>query len=384
MPPPLLLVPDTASLDGRLRARTVEASLVGADPGPGVLRCLACAHRCRLREGQAGACGVRFVAGGVLRAPSGYVARAYVRPVETNTVYHVLPGSLALTFGMFGCDLKCGYCHNFTVSQALRDGDVRRAIETRRDGPHDIRADEIADAALATGCRVVAAAYNEPMIAAEWVREVFAACRERGLITVIVSDGHTTPEALEHVRAVTDVFRVDLKAFDERGYKVLGGRHAPVLAAVRAARDLGLWVEVVTLVVPGLNDDEAGVRAAADALVAIDPGIPWHLNAFQPRYRMRDRAATSPALLTSMAGIAYARGLRFVYVGNVHRFMPELEHTRCPVCHVVVVERSDYRGRAVHLRDGACPGCGETVEGRWARLASHAPASAASIAASTR
>ncbi|MDP9033600.1 MAG: radical SAM protein [Myxococcota bacterium] len=311
-----------------------------------------------MTEGRAGACGVRFLAEGVLKAPHGYVARWNVRAVETNTIYHVHPGKLALTFGMFGCDLKCPYCHNWTISQALRE---------QRDGeePMDVTADDIADAALATGCRVVCAAYNEPMIAAEWVRTVFAACRSRGLTTAIISDGHTTPEALAYVRPVTDCVRVDLKASDAAQYRSLGGRLEPVIECIRLTRQMGLWVEVATLIVPGFNDDEVGIKRLADTLVAIDAAVPWHLNAFHPRYRLADRLPTSAALLTSLAGIAYARGVRFVYVSNVHDAMPELEHTRCPSCHTMLIERSDYRARAVHLRHGACPECAAVISGIW-------------------
>jgi len=345
------------ALADALRARTVPAALARADGD--AIRCDACAHRCVVTEGRAGACGVRFVEGGVLRAPHGYVARAYVRPIETNTVYHVRPGALALTFGTYGCDLRCPYCHNARVSQALRE-------PSEGEHPIDVTADAIAERAVRDGCAAVCAAYNEPMIAAEWVRDVFAACKARGLVTVVVTDGHSTREAMDLVRPVTDVFRVDLKAHDESQYRALGGRMAPVLESVERARALGFWVEVVTLVVPHFNDAERGVRALAETLARIDPAMPWHLNAFQPRYKMLDRPRTNAALLTSMAGIAYARGMKFVYVGNVHDAMPHLEHTRCPACARVLVERADYRATAVHLERGACPDCGCAIEGLWA------------------
>jgi pyruvate formate lyase activating enzyme len=291
------------------------------------------------------------------------VAARHVRPVETNTVYHVVPGAAALTFGMYGCDLACPYCQNARVSQALRDG-----------GPVDpvpITASALADEAVAAGCGALCAAYNEPMLAAEWVGAVFAAARARGLVTVVVSDGNATPEALAHLRPVTDVYRVDLKAFTEEQYAVLGGRLATVLDAIVTARALGYWVEVVTLVVPGFNDDLAGLRGLARALAAIDPGMPWHLNAFQPRYRWRDRPAQSAGLLVAAAGSAYARGLRHVYAGNLPGASP-LEHTRCPACHAVVIARRGYQVLDCRLVDGRCPDCGAAVAGLWA-----APARAA-------
>jgi pyruvate formate lyase activating enzyme len=170
------------------------------------------------------------------------------------------------------------------------------------------------------------------------------------------------------------VYRVDLKGFTEPQYVQLGGRLATVLDAIGTARALGYWVEVVTLVVPGFNDDLAGLRGLARALVAIDPEIPWHLNAFQPRYRWRDRPAPSAALLVAAAGSAYARGLRHVYVGNLGDRAPALEQTRCPACHAVLVTRQDYRALDVRLVDGRCPACDTAVAGLWASPARAAAA----------
>ena len=334
--------------------------------GDGRLECVACAHGCLLGDGQTGRCGVRHRDGGRLLVPFGYVAARHVRPIETNTVYHVVPGAAALTFGMYGCDLACPYCQNARISQALRDGGEV--------DPVPVSASALVDEAVAAGCGAVCAAYNEPMIAAEWVRAVFAAARARGLVTVVVSDGNTTAEALAYLRPATDVYRVDLKAFTEPQYAQLGGRLATVLDAIGTARALGYWVEVVTLVVPGFNDDLAGLRGLARALVAIDPEIPWHLNAFQPRYRWRDRPAPSAALLVAAAGSAYARGLRHVYVGNLGDRAPALEQTRCPACHAVLVTRQDYRALDVRLVDGRCPACDTAVAGLWASPARAAAA----------
>lgn len=327
------------------------------------LECTACAHRCRLTEGATGACGVRVHQAGRLRVPFGYVAARRIRPVETNTIYHVVPGALALTFGMYGCDLRCPYCHNARLSQAPR-------TPTERLEPAPTTAAALVDEAVAAGCQAVCAAYNEPMITAEWAHAIFAEAHHRGLRTALISDGHTTPEALAYMRPVTDVYRVDLKGFDEAQYAQLGGRLAPVLDAIAMARRLGYWVEVVTLVTPHFNDDLRGLRGMARWLADLDPDMPWHLNAFQPRYRWRDRPPQSAGLLVSAAGAAYARGLRHVYVGNVA--LTELSHTRCPTCRAVLVERSQYRTIALRLRGDACPACGTTVPGVWAPTATRA------------
>jgi pyruvate formate lyase activating enzyme len=339
----------------KLEQRTVTGTLVRTLED-GRLKCLACAHECVLSEGKRGICGVRRHVRGKLRVPWGYIARKYVRPVETNTVFHVRPGALSLTFGSFGCDLRCAYCHNANLSQVLRDGGVGE--------PLDVEPPELVEEARLSGASVLCAAYNEPMISAEWVREIFAAAKAAGLLTVLISDGHSTPVALEYLRSVTDVFRVDLKGYSEQQYRTLGGRLAPVLESIRCAKALGYWVEVVTLVVPGLNLDHEGLRSLGDQLRDIDPGMPWHLNAFVPRYRMLDRPSPSAGFLIDVAGTAYARGSEYVYVSNVPGF-DALSHTRCSRCRAVLVERANYRTTRLSMAAGACPQCAERIPGLY-------------------
>lgn len=341
-------------LSTELDARAARAEL-GEPTAGDAIRCVACAHRCKLKPGQHGLCGVRFNRDGELYAPFGYVSRRYVRPVETNTIFHVHPGALALTFGMYGCDLRCPYCHNWYLSQALR--------EETTEAPITITPEALVAEALQAGAEVLCAAYNEPLIAAEWVRAVFTEARHHGLTTAIITDGNSTPEALEYVRPVTDVIRVDLKALDDKSYRSLGGRLAPVLETLARAHAMGFWVEVVTLVVPGLNDDLHGLRELASALVRLDPDLPWHLNAAQPRYR---HGAPPPPteFLLSVAGAAYIRGLRHVYVGNVPA-TSALGHTRCPECHAVAVRRADFRTTGNRLDQGRCPECATPLAGLW-------------------
>lgn len=346
------------TLSQRLRAEALTT--VGDlhhSAGEGRVRCLACAHRCVIADGSAGACGVRFNRDGALRVPYGYVARRYVRAVETNTIFHLLPGARALTFGMYGCDLRCPYCHNHRLSQALRDG-----VDDEQ--PTLVSAEDLVNEAIAAGARVVCAAYNEPMISAEWVRAVFQLAQARGLRTAIVSDGHSTPEALRYLRPHTDVFRVDLKAHSEAGYKKLGGRLQPVLDAIELARELGYWVEVVTLVVPGLNQELAAIERLGGRLRELDASIPWHLNGFVPRYRLSQTRPANELFLMMAAGAAYVAGSKFVYVGN-SALCQELAHTRCPECRTILVRRHDYASLGVDLRDGACPSCAASVPGVW-------------------
>ncbi|MGH7349350.1 MAG: radical SAM protein [Candidatus Rokuibacteriota bacterium] len=351
-------VATTEHLRGRLAELTVPGRLVTA-AADGRLECTACAYRCRLLDGATGLCGVRQRRGSVLRVPFGYVAAWRIMPVERNTIYHLRPGRLSLTFGMLGCDLRCPWCSNAALSQALRDEEVAPPpLEP-------VSAEALVARARRAGCGVVVSAFNEPMITAEWAYAIFSEARRHRLATALVSDGNTTSEALEFLRPVTDVFRVDIKGTEPAHYEVTGGVAEAPLAALRRARALGYWVEAVTMVVPGVNDAPAGLDRLARELARIDPELPWHLNAFVPRHRMRDRPAQDPGPLVSAAGSAYARGLHHVYVGNVADRVRGLSHTRCPDCHEVVVSRSNYATQAVTLREDRCPRCGRSIAGRW-------------------
>ncbi len=319
-------------------------------------RCTACAHRCVLSEGGAGACGTRVRRNDRLFVPYGYVAREHVRAVETNTIFHVRPGTLALTFGMYGCDLRCPYCHNHRLSQALRKQQSDYPIQ-------ETSPEQLVQRALHSGCAVVCAAYNEPLISAEWTRAIFEVAKGRGLTTALITDGHSTPEALSYMRPFTDVIRIDLKAYTEGQYRLLGGRLQPVLDTLVSSKGLGYWVEVVTLVVPGFNDEADGLRQLGDFIARIDPTIPWHLNAFQPRYRMSHLPRMNAAALFDFAGTAYARGLSFVYVGNV--IQESLATTRCPCCHAELIRRHDWQTVSNTVVDGRCPSCGVHLPGLW-------------------
>ncbi|MBL8684188.1 MAG: radical SAM protein [Myxococcales bacterium] len=358
---------DARPLIERLAARAKPAALFEPTEH-GHVRCLACAHGCVIQEGREGACAVRFVREGKLYAPHGYVARRLARNVETNTLYHFRAGERSMIMGMYGCDLRCPYCHNWRLSQALREDSEHTADEE----PLECTAEALVDHAIEQGCTVMAAAYNEPMIAAEWVRDVFAEAKRRGLATAVISDANTTREALSFIRPVCDAYRVDLKAADNERYRALGGRSGPVFDAIAIAKELGFWVEVVTMVVPGFNDELRSLRTIADAIARVSKEIPWHLNAFVPRYKLEHVPRMEVNSLASAVGMGYAKGLAFVYASNARGGYSELSHTRCPACHEVLIERDDYRVTASHLKNGACFKCGANIPGVWGERAASA------------
>ncbi len=208
------------------------------------LRCLACGHRCLIKPGRAGVCRVRFNEGGELRVPGGYVAGLQVDPIEKKPFHHAFPGRDALSFGMLGCDYHCGYCQNWVTSQALRDD---RAVSL----PRFCDAEKLVDTAVERGAPVSVSTYNEPLITSEWAVEVFKVARRRGLTCGYVSNGNATPEVLDFLRPYVDLYKVDLKGFDDKHYRELGGVLSNVLETIERLVEKGFWVEVVTLTIPG-------------------------------------------------------------------------------------------------------------------------------------
>jgi pyruvate formate lyase activating enzyme len=326
----------------------------------GRVRCVACGHRCVVPPGREGVCRVRFNDGGVLRVPFGYVAGLHLDPVEKKPFYHVLPGARALSFGMLGCDLHCGFCQNWLTSQTLRDPAALAPVE-------EVSAEEIVRAARRGGARLVTSTYNEPLITSEWAVEVFRLAKAEGLLCSYVSNGNATEEVLEYLRPWVSLYKVDLKGFRDRPYRDLGGTLERVTCTIRALHAKGFWVEVVTLVVPGFNDSNEELRDIARFLADVSPDLPWHVTAFHPDYRMDDRAPTSARSLLRAAEIGAAEGLRFVYAGNLPGVVRSWENTYCPGCRGTLVERLGFRVLENRVgADGRCPDCRLSVPGVWA------------------
>jgi pyruvate formate lyase activating enzyme len=220
--------------------------------------------------------------------------------------------------------------------------------------------------ALDEHAEVVVSTYNEPLITSEWAVAIFKEAKAAGLMTAYVSNGNGTPEALEYLRPWLDLCKVDLKSFEDRRYRKLGGRLQPILDTIRSLHDMGIWVEIVTLLVPGFNDSDEELTRLAEFIAAVSPDIPWHVTAFHRDYRMADGRDTSTADLRRAAAIGRQSGLRYVYAGNLPGMVGDLEDTRCAKCGVTVVERRGYRILKYRLDgDGRCPACQATVPGRW-------------------
>jgi pyruvate formate lyase activating enzyme len=334
------------------------------------VQCHACGHDCRIPPGAVGVCKVRFNRDGALQVPWGYVAGVQCDPIEKKPFFHAWPGALAYSFGMLGCDLHCGYCQNWVTSQALRDP---LAVAP----PRDVDPEELASDAVRQGARVVVSTYNEPLITVEWAVEVFQAAKRRGLATGFVSNGNGTSQVLDYLTPWIDVYKVDLKSFDDKQYRKLGGRLQPILDTIRSLQARGVWLEIVTLLVPGFNDSNEEVTRLTDFIASVSPEIPWHVTAFHQDYRMTDPAATSAQQLREAAAIGRRAGLRYVYAGNLPGRVGDLEDTHCTACHRVLISRRGYHIREYHVTaDGACPTCHALLPGRWdpafaGQIASH-------------
>jgi len=349
-----------SSLAVRLRGLTVAAGEL-AIPEKGKLRCVACGHRCLIGDGNVGVCRVRFVKDGVLRVPFGYFGALNVDPIEKKPFFHVTPGALALSFGMLGCDYKCPYCQNWEISQVHRDAGSDEVAQPSPASPEMFVA-----LAHASGASMVTSTYNEPLITSEWAVAVFRKARAAGLMTSYVSNGNGTPEVLDYLLPWIDAYKVDLKGMREEGYRKVGGRLEAVLETIQGLVARGLWVEVVTLVIPGWNDSDEELADAARFLASVSPDIPWHVTAFHDDYKMSDRGGTPVSSLLRAAEIGRREGLRFVYAGNLPGRVGDGEDTRCPGCATVVVERRGFRVLGIRLTaDGQCPSCRTSIPGLW-------------------
>jgi len=324
----------------------------------GRLQCDLCPRLCRLRAGQRGLCFVRARAGDeIVLTTYGRSSGFCIDPIEKKPLNHFLPGSAVLSFGTAGCNLTCKFCQNWDISKA-RDFDRLQ----------DQAAPEaIAAAAERNACRSVAYTYNDPVIFLEYAVDVAAACRARGLYNVAVSAGYITAAAREEFFAQMDAANIDLKGFTEDFYRRLcGGALAPVLETLEYVKhETDTWLEITTLVIPGMNDSETEIAKLSEWVVdKLGPEVPLHFTAFHPDWRLRDVPATPPATLLAARRIAQAAGLLHVYTGNVHDEASQSSY--CAGCGVRTIGRDWYEITDWALDDnGRCRHCGAACAGRF-------------------
>jgi pyruvate formate lyase activating enzyme len=282
-------------------------------------------------------------------------------PIEKKPFFHAHPGALAYSFGMLGCDLHCSYCQNWVTSQALRDPNAVSA-------PLEADPALLVKDALAQGAKIVVSTYNEPLITSEWAVAVFRQARQAGLLTAFVSNGNGTPQVLEYLHPWIDLYKVDLKSFDDRHYRQLGGRLQPILDTIRCLHRMGIWLEIVTLLIPGFNDSDDELRNMTAFLAGVSPDIPWHVTAFHQDYKMTSPADTRPEDLLRAAAIGREAGLRYIYAGNLPGRVQGLEDTHCHQCGESLIQRYGYSIEKYNLTaQGDCPACHAHLPGRWSK-----------------
>jgi pyruvate formate lyase activating enzyme len=332
-------------------------SLLSAAMPDGAVRCGVCAHRCLVRPGRRGICGVRENRDGVLYSTAyGAAVAIAMDPIEKKPLFHVAPGTEAWSLATAGCPFHCVFCQNWEIAQGPRLG--------MRPPAQPLPPDRAVADALRLGARSIAYTYVEPTVFLEYALAIGRLARSAGLLNLFITDGYATPEAIGLLATVLDAANVDLKSFDDAFYRRrCGARLAHVLEAIEGYRRAGVWLEVTTLVIPGENDDPAELRDLTAWLVEhAGPETPWHVSRFFPAFRMQDRPPTPLASLRRAAEIGLEAGLRHVYVGNA----PELgmEDTHCAGCGSLLVARSGYRVVRRLADDGTCPSCARALAGR--------------------
>lgn len=333
-----------------------EALFFTPDAGSAV-RCRLCAHSCLIKEGKTGICGVRKNSGGTLFSlVYGRAISAHVDPIEKKPLFHFLPGSLSYSVATVGCNFTCRHCQNADISQMPRD---RHVIQG-----HDLPPAEIVRLARESGCQSISYTYTEPTIYFEYAYDTAVLAAGAGLRNVFVTNGYTSPEALRYIAPFLHGANVDLKSFRDDFYRrICGARLEPVLETLRLYRDLGIWLEVTTLIIPGENDgDEELGEIAAFIAGELGEGVPWHVSAFHPTYHLNDRPRTPAETLRKACRIGSDAGLRYIYEGNIPG---EGEDTTCHSCGETVVSRYGFSIRGISLEGGCCPRCGASIEGRW-------------------
>jgi pyruvate formate lyase activating enzyme len=327
-------------------------------PG-GRVACELCAQRCEIADGKYGVCGARRNAGGRLVSASyGRLIAAHVDPIEKKPLFHYRPGSRSFSVATCGCNLRCDFCQNHSISQH-REPDGEGCLEG-----DEVPPERVVEQAVAARCASISFTYTEPTVFYEYCRDIGVPARERGLGNVFVTNGMLAPAVVDDAAAAfLDAANVDLKSFSPAFYRdYCKGPLDGVKRGLERMVERGIWVEVTTLVIPGRNDGDEELRAIAKYLAALSPDLPWHLSRFHPDYRADGLPATPVARLLTARELGRAEGLRHVFVGNVPA--GDGECTACHVCGATLIRRVGFDAEATGLRDGRCRKCGTVLAGR--------------------
>lgn len=337
------------------------------------VQCTACKQACVIADQNSGICGVRQNKDGKLYLlVYGHASAVNIDPIEKKPLFHFMPGSAIFSLGTVGCNFSCSFCQNWDLSQATKDIKKKLLDEKKLHQlnteigklGHELPPEKIIEVCKSKGIKSIAYTYNEPVIFAEYVHDTAKLAKDSGIKNVLVSNGYETDKALEYLKPYVDAMNIDLKSFDDGFYKKLcHARLQPVLDTIKKAHEIGIWVEVTTLVIPGENDSIKELTSIAEFIASVSKDMPWHVTAFYPQYKMQDKAHTSPETLFRAYDIGTRAGLKYVYTGNIS----DEEHasTRCPTCKAMLIRRSSYDITVEGLDSGKCKKCGESIAGIW-------------------
>jgi len=321
------------------------------------VKCHLCAHNCLIHNDKRGLCAVRENQNGTLYSlVYGKVISMNIDPIEKKPLFHFLPNTTSLSIATVGCNFRCKHCQNFEISQFPHEEKFN--IVGRDATPEDI-----VNAAVEHGCASISYTYTEPTIFFEFAYDCAKLARTKGLRNVFVSNGYTGPEATRLIAPYLDANNIDLKGSDAFYRNICGARLQPVQDTIRLMKELGVWIEVTTLIIPDLNDSEKDLADIAEFIASVDPAIPWHVSQFHPTYKLMDKPRTPVATLRKAREIGSKAGLKYVYEGNVPG--EGGENTYCPSCRKLLIKRFGYSIQKNHLSGNNCPECSTPIEGIW-------------------
>ncbi len=321
------------------------------------VRCNLCNHRCVIKEGKRGICGVRENKDGrLITLVYDKVIAAHLDPIEKKPLFHFLPGTTSFSIATVGCNFRCKFCQNYEISQMPRDW--------KRISGENIPPDAIVAYTIKNGAKSISYTYTEPTIYFELALDTARAAVRKGIKNVFVTNGYMTEEALKEIHPDLHAANVDLKSFNDKFYREMcGARLEPVLRSIETMKRLGVWVEVTTLIIPGYNDSEDELKEIARFIVSVDPNMPWHVTRFYPTYRLTTAPSTPISTLKKARKIGLNEGVRFVYTGNVPG--DEGENTYCYRCGKLLIKRYGFYVERNEIVNGRCPKCNTEIAGIW-------------------
>ncbi len=326
------------------------------------IRCLICAHKCKIKEGKLGVCKTITNKGGKLYSINyGIVVAENLDPVEKKPLFHFLPGSFSYSIASPGCNFRCLGCQNADISQSFRDETYKNYLNYFK-GLRRISPDEIVKKALRSGALSISYTYTDPVVFFDYSLEVMGLAHKNGLKNIFVTNGYYTKESIDAAKGLLDAANIDLKFFNDESYrKVCGATLAPVLESIKGFFALGVHLEITTLLIDEYNNNDAEIRSIADFICSVSPGIPWHISRFFPLYKMRTSRTTREKSLINAYNIGKEAGLQYIYVGNIQ--LDNYENTYCPSCKKLLIKRSGYDIIENNIIDGKCKFCGYKIFG---------------------